>query len=177
MKMLTRILALLMIAHFSIVGAAALDADRLPFNGSDLRRVSDAGPGVLFRSQADPDFVETVAIRKIEAGSGFSAAVRALVARAKSDSHGAKLKMLERPNADDVIVIYLADTTSNKVIYKAERLSGALGGSNLLSMSYAADFEAGNIDDDQENKIKRTAADALAKFEIGSVGSLLEIKP
>ena len=40
-----------------------------------------------------------------------------------------------------------------------------------------AEFEAGNIDDDDTKKIKGTAVDALAKFDLPSVLPYLESKP
>lgn len=157
----------------AILIASAAQSEPLKFNGTLLSQVSSAQSTVSFRSQNDLEFVETVTIRSIEPDGNFNDVSRAFIARAKTESGGARLRVMEKSATQELMVVYLKELKSDMMLYRVERLS-APNGALPISISYSATFELGDTSDEQDAKIEISAIEAIAKYDMNHARTLLK---
>jgi hypothetical protein len=147
-------------------------ADTLKFNGAEFKQIEAAPASVSFQSQNDPAFLETVTLRSLAANGTFDNVARAFVVRAKAESGGAKLRLMEKKATQELMVVYLKEIKSERMLYKVERLS-APKGALPVSISYSATFEIGDTSDEQDAKIKNSAIEAIAQYDMDRARTLL----
>jgi hypothetical protein len=167
------------VALFGLVSLDAVAAGAAPlmFDGTELSQEppqrAGASPVVRFRSHDDPDFVQTATIRAVDPGMDFAAATQATLKATKVRCQGAKVRVFERKGLEDIMFACLGAPVVGKATYVVERLSRNGCEPGLLTFTYTAEFDLGNIDDEQETKVRSSAIDAVAALDMRTVPSLL----
>lgn len=116
---------------------------------------------------------EMVTIRSIDSNGKFDVIARSFIAQAKTESGDAKLLVMENRAKNELMVAYLKELGSHKMLYKAERLIVSAG-SSAISVAYSAELKAVVSSDKQDTKVKASAIKALATFVMMKARKLLK---
>ena len=154
----------------SAANAAPLSLD---FAGNTLQRLraGNAGNDRFTEYGRKSDGVaETLTVRVVSDTTPFEAQVGKLVKSIKAGNPNAKLHILQRPNAGDVIISYLADRPHSNVSLMLWRMSAT--GAKIVAAIYRMDFD---IEDEtaRERVVKHVAERALAVYEPAKILELV----
>ena len=153
-----------------VANAAPLSLD---FAGSTLQRLRTGNAGsdrFTEYGRRNDGIAETLTVRAISDATPFEAQVGKLIKSIKAGNPNAKLHILQRPNAKDVLISYLADRANSNVSLMLWRMSAT--DSKMVATIYRMDFD---IEDEgaKERVVKHTAERALAAFDSGKILELV----
>ena len=137
----------------------------LDFAGNTLQRVRAGHAGndrfTEYGRKSD-GIAETLTVRAVSDTTPFEAQVGKLVKSIKADNPTAKVHVLQRPNAKDVMISYLADRPNSNVSLMLWRMSAT--DAKVIATIYRMDFD---IEDEsaRERVLKHTAERALVAYE------------
>jgi hypothetical protein len=173
---LARTIAIL-IACLSTTVVALAGSASFEFAGADLQRLraGNAGQGQFVEYGRRLDGVsETLTIKLLSDGSTFKDQVGGLIRTIKARNPQVKVRVLEKPNTDDVIVVYLPIREGSATTLILWRLSVVDG--HVISSIYQMDFDIDN-DDAKDRVIARSAEHALARLDTATIANLLSNTP
>jgi hypothetical protein len=145
----------------------------LDFAGSTLQwmRSGNAGSDRFTEYGRKNDGVaETLTVRTISDTAPFDAQVGKLIKSIKADNPKAKLHVLQRPNAKDVIASYLADRPNSNVSLIVWRMIAA--DAKIVATIYRMDFDIED-EDARERVVKHAAERALAAYDPSKLRELV----
>jgi hypothetical protein len=153
-------------ATLALTASASIAAPTsLDFGGSTLQRLRAGNTGsdrfTEYGSKND-GVPETLTVRIISEATPFEAQVGKLVKTIRAKNPTAKISVLQRPNARDVIISCLADRPNSNVSYMLWRMTAA--NERVVAAIYQMDFDIGD-EDAKERVIKHTAERALAAYD------------
>ncbi|MBR1143900.1 hypothetical protein [Bradyrhizobium sp. AUGA SZCCT0431] len=137
----------------------------LDFAGSALQRLRSGNAGsdrFVEYGRNNDGVAERLTVRAISDPAPFEAQVGKLVKSIKADNPKAKLHILQRPNAKDVIISYLADRANSNVSLMLWRVSAT--DAKIVAAIYRMDFDIED-EDAKERVVKHTAERALAAYD------------
>jgi hypothetical protein len=145
----------------------------LDFAGSTLQRLRAGNAGsdrFTEYGRKNDGVAETLTVRTISDSTPFEAQVGKLVKSIKADNPKAKVHILQRPNAKDVIISYLPDRANSNVSLMLWRMSAT--DAKIVATIYRMDFD---IEDEsaKERVIKHTAERTLAAYDSGKILELV----
>jgi hypothetical protein len=146
-------------------GASIAAPTSLDFGGSTLQRLraSNTSSGRFTEyGRKNDEVAETLTVRMIAEATPFEVQVGKLVKTIRANNPKAKISVLQRPNAKDVIVSYLADRPNSNVSYMLWRMTAT--NEKVVAAIYQMDFDIGD-EDAKERVIKHTAERALAAYD------------
>jgi hypothetical protein len=145
----------------------------LDFAGSTLQRLraGNAGSDRFTEYGRKNDGVgETLTVRVVSDTTPFEAQVSKLVKSIKADNPKAELHILQRPNARDVIISYLADRPNSNVSLRLWRMNAT--DAKIVAAIYRMDFDIED-EDARERVVKHVAERALAAYDSGKILELV----
>jgi hypothetical protein len=154
-------------------GASIAAPTSLDFGGNTLLRLRTGNTGsdrfTEYGSKND-GVAETLTVRMISEATPFEAQVGKLVKTIRANNPKAKISVLQRPNARDVIISYLADRPNSNVSFMLWRMTAT--NEKVVAAIYQMDFDIGD-EDAKERVIKHTAERALAAYDSGKILELV----
>jgi hypothetical protein len=154
-------------------GASIAAPSSLDFAGSTLQRMRSGNAGsdrFTEYGRKNDGVAETLTVRMISDASPFEAQVGRLVKSIRADNPKTKISVLQKPDAKDVIISYLADRPNSNVSLMLWRMSAADG--KIVATIYQMDFDIGD-EDARERVIKHAAERALAAYDPGKILELV----
>jgi hypothetical protein len=133
----------------------------LEFGGSTLQRLRSGNAGsdrFTEYGRKNDGVAKTLTVRVISESTPFEAQVGKLVKKSRADNPRTRIGVLQKPNATDVIIYYLADGAKANVSFMLWRMTAASGKSRP---STEMDFDIGD-EDAKERVIGHTASGAGA---------------
>ena len=154
-------------------GASVAAPASLDFGGSTLQRLRAGNAGsdrFTEYGRKNDGFAETLTVRMISEATPFEAQVGKLVKTIRTNNRKARISVLQKPNANDVIISYLADQPNSNVSFMLWRMTAASG--KVVATIYQMDFDVGD-EDAKERVIKHTAERALAAYDLEKILELV----
>lgn len=167
--------ATILLFVMALTNANASTPERLTFNKTVFTRAPDTNSQIAYMSQGNTGIVERIAFRSIDSNGKFDDVSRAFIERAKSESEGAELLVMENAKTSELVVAYLREIEPNKMLYKVERLS-APRSTSPVSVAYSSEFKVRNASEASDAKVKVTAMKAVATFSMDKARHLLMTK-
>ena len=165
------------IACLVAASAATAAPASVEFDGNTLQRLRSGNAGLDHFTEygrKTGDVAETLTIRFVTSKAPFKAQVGDLVKSIKAKNPGVKLKVMERPNTQDVLISYLADRPNSNVSLMLWRMTAS--GESVLATIYQMDFDIGD-EDAKERVTGHTAERTLAGFDAAKIRDLVSGTP
>ncbi|QUS37814.1 hypothetical protein RPMA_02240 [Tardiphaga alba] len=160
-----------MTATMAVSGTAY--SGTLKFNGALFNQQEGSQDAVTFRLKKDSNVAETLMIRSIEPSAKDHDVSEAFIARAKAEAGGAKLLVMDNAKKQEVMVAYIKELDPKTMLYKVERLS-ALTGLPAISVAYSTEFRSSRASDRTDSRVKKSAIQAIAGFDMNKARTLLK---
>ena len=154
-------------------GSAIAAPTSLDFGGSTLQRLRTGNTGsdrFTEYGRKNDGVTETLTVRMISEATAFEAQVSKLVKTIRARNPAAKINVLQKPNARDVIISYLADGANSNVSLMLWRMTAA--NDKVVATIYQMDFDIGD-EDAKERVIKHTAERTLAAYDAEKILELV----
>lgn len=146
-------------------GASNAAPMSLEFGGSTLQRLRSGNAGsdrFTEYGRKNDGVAKTLTVRVISESTPFEAQVGKLVKKIRADNPRTRIGVLQKPNATDVIIYYLADGAKSNVSFMLWRMTAA--SEKVVATIYQMDFDIGD-EDAKERVSKNTAERVLAAYD------------
>ena len=154
-------------------GVSVAAPTSLDFGGNTLQRLragNTSSDRFTEYGRKNDGVAETLTVRMISQATPFEAQVGKLVKTIRTKNPTAKISVLQRPDARDVIISYLADGANSNVSYMLWRMTAT--NEKVVAAIYQMDFDIGD-EDAKERVIKHTAERALAAYDTVKILELI----